>query len=148
MIILLFYVLLLRALDANFKGQGHCDEVRWLTRAAVGLALSSFVLSFFGFLPCFKFLLHQPSVRLLHQMMRYYHQAARPPNLVYVTDGGVQDCTGIMQLLRRRRTRILLALAADDPNDDLAVLRTSMEAAAKEKLASFFDPQEPRRDVR
>jgi len=118
-----------------------------LMAIAILLSVGGFFISFFGFLPCFKFLLHSPGIRQMHQATRYYHSAARPPNLIYVTDGGVQDCTGILQLIRRRSPRILLVLAAADPADELGVLRTTMNDAAKEKLASFYDPTEPRRDV-
>eukprot|EP00931_Biecheleriopsis_adriatica_P003985 TRINITY_DN105724_c0_g1_i1.p1 TRINITY_DN105724_c0_g1~~TRINITY_DN105724_c0_g1_i1.p1 ORF type:complete len:1073 (+),score=121.40 TRINITY_DN105724_c0_g1_i1:187-3219(+) len=104
-------------------------------------------LSFFGnFKPC-ELCLHSPAIRHLHMAMRYYHTAEQAPRLLYVTDGGVQDCTGILQLLRRRTARILLALAASDPDDNLAVLRETMHYAAAEKLASFYDPRDPRRNV-
>merc|ERR1719343_1848875 len=147
-LIALFYALLLRALFANQGETMNCSEMRLAANASLLVGLMSFVFSFFGFLPCCKFLLHQPGIRQMHQAMRYYHRAARPPNLIYVTDGGVQDCTGILQLMRRRRTRILLVLAAADPNDELAVLRTAMEAAIEDKIGSFYDPGDSQRDVR
>jgi len=127
---------------------GDCRVHNRLIVSSLLIGAGSFFVSFFGFLPCFKFLLHSPGIRQLHQATRYYHSASRPPNLIYVTDGGVQDCTGILQLIRRKTPRILLVLAAEDPTDELTVLRTTMEAAAREKLASFYDPAEPRRDVR
>ena len=51
------------------------------------------------------------------------------------------------QLLRRRSARILLVLAASDPDDQLSVLRETMRLASDEKLASFYDPKDPRRDA-
>eukprot|EP00435_Cladocopium_sp_Y103_P052861 s1305_g16.t1 len=77
--------------------------------------------------------------------LRYYHTAEKGPSLMYVTDGG--DCTGVYQLLRRRSARILLVLAASDPDDQLNVLRETMRLASDEKLASFYDPRDPRRDA-
>eukprot|EP00933_Yihiella_yeosuensis_P036297 TRINITY_DN30042_c0_g1_i1.p1 TRINITY_DN30042_c0_g1~~TRINITY_DN30042_c0_g1_i1.p1 ORF type:complete len:254 (-),score=31.69 TRINITY_DN30042_c0_g1_i1:31-792(-) len=91
--------------------------------------------------------MHSAAIRHLHMAMRYYHQADQPPSMLYVTDGGVQDCTGILQLLQRRSERILLALAAADPDDDLAVLRTTMRIATRDKVASFYDPEDPRVNV-
>ncbi|CAE8657753.1 unnamed protein product, partial [Polarella glacialis] len=62
--------------------------------------------------------------------------ADKPPSMIYVTDGGVQDCTGVLQLMTRRSARILLALAASDPDDNLAVLRETLR-----KIGSFYDPR-------
>lgn len=67
--------------------------------------------------------------------------------MIYVSDGGVQDCTGVLQLMCRRCGRILLALAAADPDDDLSVLRETIKLAVRLKLGSFYDPKDPRRDV-
>ena len=41
----------------------------------------------------------------------------RPPTLVHITDGGLLDNTGVMQLMRRREERILLAYGGNDPKD-------------------------------
>jgi len=49
--------------------------------------------------------------------------------------------------MRRRCGRILLALAAADPDDDLNVLRETMRMAVQLKIGSFYDPSNPKRDV-
>jgi len=126
----------------------QCQVLRNCSFSALALAASCFLFSFYGFLPCFRFLLHSPGVRQVHQFTRYYHRANRPPHLVYVTDGGVQDCTGVVQMIQRRERRILLALASDDPISELTVLRTTIEDVTKQRLASFFDPKSPTRDIR
>mmetsp|Transcript_4523 Transcript_4523/g.11234 ORF Transcript_4523/g.11234 Transcript_4523/m.11234 type:complete len:386 (+) Transcript_4523:1-1158(+) len=149
---LLFYALLLASELSIHRDErmtvSTCARQRPLIYLALALFVTSFILSFYGFLPCFKFLLHSPGIRQLHQLTRYYHRATRPPNLIYVTDGGVQDCTGILQLMRRRRERIVLVLGAEDPTSELLVLRSTLEQAAAERLGSFYDPTDPRRDIR
>ncbi|CAJ1367655.1 unnamed protein product [Effrenium voratum] len=112
------------------------------------LLLSSMIsMSFFAGRGMLEIFLHSPAIRHLHMALRYYHIAEKGPSLMYVTDGGVQDCTGILQLLRRRSARILLALASSDPDDELSVLRETMRLASEEKLASFYDARDPRRDA-
>jgi len=53
----------------------------------------------------------------------------------------------VAQLLRRRRLRILLAFAGGDPTDQLGVVRVMLKLCTDQKLASFFDPKDPRRDL-
>ena len=147
---LLFYSVMLASHTIRWSST-HADGCRLgskLLLLAVAVFIVFFAFSFFGFLPCFKFILHSPGIRKLHQVTGYYHRAERPPSLIYVTDGGVQDCTGLLQLMHRRCERILLALAAADPKDELDVLRTTIEMAIAQKLGSFYDPDDPQHDVR
>lgn len=67
--------------------------------------------------------------------------------MLYVTDGGVKDCTALVQLLRRGCRRVLLVLAAADPRDELGVLMTAMDCATAEHICSFYDPEDPRKSV-
>merc|ERR1719188_959943 len=89
-----------------------------------------------------------PIIRQFHQVTRFVFPGTKAPGLLYVTDGGVQDCTAIIQLMRRRCARILLVLANADPDDELLVLRTTMDGAVSLKLGSFYDPKDPKRDVK
>uniref|UniRef100_A0A7S1S3C6 Uncharacterized protein n=1 Tax=Alexandrium catenella TaxID=2925 RepID=A0A7S1S3C6_ALECA len=93
-------------------------------------------------------MMYSPVIRRLQEASRFYFRGLKPPGMLYVTDGGVQDCTALMQLMRRRVERILLVLAASDPGDDLGVLRTAMDVAVASKLGCFYDPRDPRRDVK
>lgn len=127
--------------------ESRCQSSRHMYVASVYIVLTVFVLSFFGFVPFLEFFVHSPMLRQIHMAMRYYHISETPPSMIYVSDGGVQDCTGVLQLMLRRCGRILLALAAADPEDNLAVLRETMKIAVKSKLGSFYDPKDPRRDV-
>merc|ERR1712187_957657 len=99
-------------------GEGRdCPVARsWLdTTTLVLLAMVS--LSFFTCFRCGELLAMSPLIRQIHQVTKYYYVGNRPPPMLYMTDGGVKDCTAIVQLLWRRRERILLVLAAADPKD-------------------------------
>eukprot|EP00929_Paragymnodinium_shiwhaense_P058871 TRINITY_DN29491_c0_g1_i1.p1 TRINITY_DN29491_c0_g1~~TRINITY_DN29491_c0_g1_i1.p1 ORF type:complete len:952 (+),score=112.91 TRINITY_DN29491_c0_g1_i1:111-2966(+) len=135
------------ALDVQEELSDRCRDVTIVVACAASIALLTFAGSFYGFLPGFEVLLHGPGIRLIHQATQFYHQADRPPSLIYVTDGGLQDCCGLMQLMRRRSERILLVLAAEDPDDDLSVLKVTMDMVQEAKLGSFYDPEDPRRDI-
>jgi len=118
-------------------------EARLYTWAGLLLALM-LLLSFIPFMPGHDLLASDPLIRQIQQATKYFQVGDRPPRMLYVTDGGVKDCTALLQLLRRRCKRILLVLAALDPEDDLNVLRTAFQEAFSEKLAHCFNPKEPR----
>jgi len=141
-------VFVLGWLRADRSGNHECYVAKEMIAACAIAQCLLVMLSFFGFLPGLGWLMTVPQHRQFHQATMFHFQDVRPPSLIYVTDGGVQDCTGIVQLLRRRCERILLVLAASDPNDELGVLRTAMNVAGTEKLASFYNPEDPRVDVR
>jgi len=122
------------------KAKRELDIVGYIFGAMLGL-------SFFAFTSPGQFMAMSPLLRQIHQVTKYYFVGNHPPPKLYMTDGGVKDCTAIVQLLWRRRERILLVLAAADPNDELNVLRTAMGVATELKLASFYDPRDPRRSV-
>lgn len=143
---ILFYGLLL--LSVLVDPSGSCTFRRPFVGMALAVVALSFVLSFFGYLEPLGFLLHSPGLRHWHQLTRFHHTASRPPELLYVMDGGLEDCSGVIQLMRRRCLRILLVLAAEDPSDEFRTLRRTFEIAADEKMGSFFCPNAPERDVR
>jgi len=133
---------------AKDSGAQECPGAKSMVATSVLMNCALFVLSFFACMPGLGWLMFSPQYRQFHQATMFHFQAEKPPGLLYVTDGGVQDCTGVVQLLRRRCERILLVLAAADPQDELGVLRAAMSVAAAERLGSFYDPDDPRRDVR
>uniref|UniRef100_A0A7S1LR21 Uncharacterized protein n=1 Tax=Alexandrium catenella TaxID=2925 RepID=A0A7S1LR21_ALECA len=125
----------------------HCKQARnWLLCGLVSLAVLM-ALGFFSYTPGLSLFALNSVVRQFQQATQFYFVGKVPPRMLYVTDGGVRDCTAITQLLRRRSRRILLVLAAADPRDELGVLKTALEVAREERLASFFDPKDPRRDL-
>jgi len=130
------------------SGNQDCGGAKGIVWMAIIIAISTIALSFFCFVEPLDILMFSPLIRQIHQATRYFFRGSKPPSLLYVSDGGVQDCTSIVQLMRRRCERILLVLAADDPEDELGVFRAAMEMATAERLGSFYDPDDPKRDVR
>lgn len=66
---------------------------------------------------------------------------------LYLADGGPMEDLGIVQLLRRRQRWILSVDVGDDPKCWLIDLRDAIALARGEGICSFFDPQDPRRDL-
>jgi len=127
-----------------------CPYVTAVYSTATVILGLTFAASFFSFLPCCELiqcLNMSPLIRQIHQATKFFYVGDEPPGMLYMTDGGIKDCTGIMQLLRRRCPRILLVLSAADPNDELRVFRTMMGEVLRDKIASFYDPRDPRRSV-
>lgn len=126
---------------------GHCQHAKHAFWIGIIINIIVVMLSFFTFVPWLDLLGLSPILRQLHQATKFFYVGKHPPRMLYVTDGGVRDCTALVQLMRRRSERILLVLAAADPHDDLGVLKTAMGVAVEEKLGSFYDPQDPRKDI-
>jgi len=126
---------------------GHATKSTHVYLAFLVLFSLVLGLSFFAFGPILNNLSMSPFIRQLQQATAYCYRGERPPPLLYVTDGGCRDCTTLVQLVLRRQERILLSLAASDPTDDLAVLRTAMDIAVHLEYASFYNPVDPRQNV-
>eukprot|EP00927_Polykrikos_kofoidii_P026154 TRINITY_DN23337_c0_g1_i1.p1 TRINITY_DN23337_c0_g1~~TRINITY_DN23337_c0_g1_i1.p1 ORF type:complete len:1193 (+),score=184.22 TRINITY_DN23337_c0_g1_i1:127-3705(+) len=133
----------------NEEDQTKCHQAKILFEASLAITLAAFVPSFFyGFMPsCADFILHSPVIRGIHRVTKFYHVAERPPSLLYVTDGGILDSTGLVELARRRCKRILLVYGGNDPKDTMRSLKKAMERVVEEGIGSFYDPEDPRRDV-
>jgi len=84
-------------------------------------------------------------IRQLLQLTGYVFRGDHPPPTLYVTDGGCRDCITLRQMVLRRQEKILLVLAASDPNDDLEVVKKAMVIVQDVGLASFYDPRDPRK---
>eukprot|EP00928_Gymnodinium_smaydae_P037940 TRINITY_DN26273_c0_g7_i1.p1 TRINITY_DN26273_c0_g7~~TRINITY_DN26273_c0_g7_i1.p1 ORF type:complete len:1043 (-),score=80.19 TRINITY_DN26273_c0_g7_i1:49-3114(-) len=145
--IVLIIVFLLFSFGWSFALRGNVSRCRVCFSVAIYIFLSFVALSFLSLLPGLDFLASSPVIRQIHQVTRHLYVGNVPPRMLYVTDGGAIDCTGLAQLFRRRCSRILFVFAAADPQDDLDVLRTALEYAAKQKLAMFYDPSDPRRHI-
>jgi len=128
-------------------GPPSCTEAAGVFKVAMFLVVVVLAVSFFTWVPLFSFMSLSPIVRQFLQATKFSYVGQRPPRMLYMTDGGVRDCTSIVQLLWRRRERILLVLAAADPRDELGVLKAAMKNAEDLQLASFYDPRDPRRSV-
>jgi len=124
-----------------------CSNAKWIFSFAIAITCLQFLVCMLSFLRVFEVFAISPLVRSALQASQYLFVGNRPPPMLYVTDGGVTDCTAIVQLMRRQQKRILLVLAAADAEDNLGVLRMAMGVAENEKIGSFFDPEDPRRPV-
>eukprot|EP00667_Euglena_gracilis_P002959 EG_transcript_2966 len=142
----------LLVLSNNVTTQVTCStqifEPAWIDRIVGYIATFTFLISFFTFTPL-RFMLRSPTVRLFHQVFAVPNISAGqgPPDYVYLSDGGLVEDSGIIDLLRRRRKLILATDTGDDPAVQLLDLRNAMQIAIDQRLCTFFDPQDPRRGV-
>ncbi|CAK0887327.1 unnamed protein product [Prorocentrum cordatum] len=88
-----------------------------------------------------------PLVRQIHMFLLLHRLGTSPPRYLYLTDGGPLEDLGVVQLLRRRRRWILSVDCGDDPACELLDLRNAIELARRERTCSFFDVEDPRRDL-
>jgi len=131
-------------LHFNYHACEAASHMSWVAGSFGGLIVIG---SFFGFLPHFDLLLNSVVLRGIHQLLQFYHQATHPPTAVHVTDGGLLDNTGVMQLFRRRIQRILLAYGGNDPKEQFKYIQKLVVALATEHIGSLHDPIDPRRDL-
>eukprot|EP00928_Gymnodinium_smaydae_P072701 TRINITY_DN56002_c0_g1_i1.p1 TRINITY_DN56002_c0_g1~~TRINITY_DN56002_c0_g1_i1.p1 ORF type:complete len:932 (+),score=205.96 TRINITY_DN56002_c0_g1_i1:135-2930(+) len=117
------------------------------TRLALILFTMVFALSFVNVGILHKEVTLSPWIRQLQQAVGFHFRGNHPPPMLYVTDGGCRDCTTLTQLVIRRQERILLALAASDPTDDLQVVKAAIDIVQDQQLAHFYHPDDPRKDV-
>jgi len=133
--------------DGMYGPDADCDRARNIMTSAAWGSVILIALSFYSFFPLVDFLSLSPLLRQIHQVTRYFYVGRSPPRMLYMTDGGVKDCTGVLQLMMRRCERILLVLAAGDPTCEFVVVFTAFEVAKKLKLGTFYDPEDPTRDI-
>jgi len=112
------------------------------------LGAFAFLVSFFTFTPL-RFMLRSPTLRLFHQVFAVPNisNGEAPPDYVYLSDGGLIEDSGIVELLRRRQRLILATDTGDDPSVKLSDLRNAIQLATDLRLCTFFDPEEPRRGI-
>jgi len=105
------------------------------------------ILSFFPQLGSCSWLLSSPLVRQFHMFLMNATTMEEPPMYLYLSDGGPIEDLGIVQLLRRHQRWILSIDVGDDPECRLLDLREAIHLAREERICSFFDPRDPRRDL-
>lgn len=118
----------------------------------IQIGLAGFVgilaLSFFGFIPHLRWLMRSPLILQFQMMAMHRHQATKPPPYLYLSDGGLIECLGVLMLLRRRVPLIICSDACEDADITLRALHDTILLACEERICSFYDPSEPRRDVK
>lgn len=80
-------------------------------------------------------------------MLMHRYKGVRSPPYLYISDGGLIEVLGILPLLRRRLTRIVVSDAAEDPQLSMRCLRDAFVICRRECLCSFYDVREPGRDL-
>eukprot|EP00927_Polykrikos_kofoidii_P009980 TRINITY_DN14203_c0_g2_i1.p1 TRINITY_DN14203_c0_g2~~TRINITY_DN14203_c0_g2_i1.p1 ORF type:complete len:1019 (-),score=129.59 TRINITY_DN14203_c0_g2_i1:14-2815(-) len=120
------------------------DGLFWPSWVALSLL---FVASFFASFKCFRWLLSSPFIRHLHMAIMHYHTSDDPPLRLFLNDGGLVECLGLISLLRRRCRYMLVTDATEDFKMKLVSLRETMDMARDERICTFFDMEDPRRGV-
>lgn len=138
---------LLLVLGKQLGNAGDCFSYGVVLQIGLSGFVVVLVLSFFAFAPQMRWLMRSPLILQFQMMFMHRHQAARPPPYVYLSDGGLIECLGVLMLLRRRMPLILCSDACEDMSLTLRALRDTIELAREERLCSFFDMHDPRRDV-
>ncbi|CAE7366109.1 clpC [Symbiodinium natans] len=111
---LIYGLLLVAVVLSMHPTHNHCSVAVGLCKWSALFATAVAGLSFFSFLPCLGCLQHSPLLRTLQQATRFYYQSPQPPGMVYISDGGVLENTGVLSLLRRRQRRILAVYAGEE----------------------------------
>lgn len=138
---------LLLVIGQHFDSGSHCEAYDLLLQVASLGFLLLLVLSFFAFASPLRWLMRSPIVLQFQMMTMHRHQAAKPPPYLYLSDGGLIECLGVLMLLRRRVPLIICTDACEDADVTLRALHDSMVLALEERLCSFYDMDDPRRDV-
>mmetsp|Transcript_43849 Transcript_43849/g.115971 ORF Transcript_43849/g.115971 Transcript_43849/m.115971 type:complete len:969 (+) Transcript_43849:2-2908(+) len=116
--------------------------VFWTGWGLLGTVIAA---SFFAGLAPFRWILSSTTIRHLHMAMMHYHTSDEPPLRLFLNDGGLVECLGLISLLRRRSEYMLVTDATADFKMELVCLRETMRLAERERICTFFDPDDPRR---
>ncbi|KAJ8599140.1 hypothetical protein CTAYLR_008296 [Chrysophaeum taylorii] len=101
---------------------------------AVVLMASAVASSVYAYLPNVRFLLASPIIQQVHILLQITHFGTRAPPAITLTDGGLTECIGIVELLRRRTRWIVVVDTTEDPNISLLYLRDSFDTARSQGL--------------
>lgn len=125
----------------------NCDTVKDWFWTAWSIFFLLIGCSFFACFKRLRWLLSSPIIRHLHMAMMHYHTSPEPPLRLFLGDGGLVECLGLISLLRRRQRWMLVTDATADFSLQLVCLRETMKVAEAERLCTFYDPDNPRRGV-
>eukprot|EP00401_Gymnodinium_catenatum_P003475 CAMPEP_0117516124 /NCGR_PEP_ID=MMETSP0784-20121206/30932_1 /TAXON_ID=39447 /ORGANISM="" /LENGTH=994 /DNA_ID=CAMNT_0005311959 /DNA_START=29 /DNA_END=3013 /DNA_ORIENTATION=- len=143
-LLLLFAVLV--GTDAA-PGTSGCMAYNVLLRVSMATFLVTLALSFFAHVRPLQWLMRSPMIQQCLLLCMHRYKAERAPPYLYISDGGLIEVLGILPLLRRRLERIVVSDAAEDPALSMRCLRDAIVTCRKERLCSFYDPRDPRRDL-
>lgn len=140
-------LLLLAGLRQDVSAGQSCQGWGFMLRCGFYLLYVILMSTFFTFWGPLECMIRSPIIQQFQMIMMHVNMAPKPPPYVYVSDGGLLEVTGLMPQLRRRMQRIVVSDAAEDPRLTMRCLRDVAVQCRKEKLCSFFDPTDPRRDL-
>jgi len=134
----------------GYTMSGDCDRTKTTYHFGLLTFLVIAVASLFDFepfTPFARFMTMSPFIRQLHQLLKFTFSGHHPPPMLYVTDGGVQDCTTVGLLMKRRVERILLISCGQDPQCKMGNFKDAMKKAQEHNLGGFYVPEDPRKEV-
>jgi len=126
---------------------GACRLAAGVFWAAWAVVLFIVAASFFAFHGSCRWLLSSTLIRHIHTATMHYHTSPEPPMQLFLNDGGLIECLGLISLLRRKCRWMLVTDASADFSMEMVCLRDSMQMARDERLCSFFDPENPLRGI-
>ena len=83
-----------------------------------------------------RFLLASPIIQQAHLLMQVTSFGTRPPPFLTLTDGGLVECIGIVELFRRRCRWIVVVDTTEDPGLALNYLKESLGVATAAGLVN------------
>ncbi len=89
-------------------------------------------------MPSVRFLLCSAIVQQVHLLLQVAHYGTRCPPYVTLTDGGLVETIGVVELLRRRCRWIIIMDAGEDPKLIFVGLSKALQLASDEGLVSPF----------
>lgn len=131
----------------NVVGSRSCSIYVWLVYVGLLVYASVAILSFFAYIRPLQWLMRSPMIQQFQMLFMHRYKAAVPPPYLYISDGGLIEPLGIFPLLRRRMRRIVVSDAAEDPELTMRCLRDALAICREERLCSFYDPDDPHRDM-
>jgi len=128
----------------KFDLRTPCNPKSWIETAGVlaGIMMGS---AFIAHWPVFDCLMRSPLVQKIQITLQHHFQSKRVPDYLYLSDGGLIECLGLLGLLRRNHRWMIVTDATATKDDPTFCLRQTISLAKEEKICSFFDPEAPDR---
>lgn len=83
-----------------------------------------------------RFLLCSPIIQQIHLLMQCTNFNTRTPPFLTLTDGGLVECIGVVELLRRRCRYVVVVDTTEDPNLEMKYLTESLKNAVDQGLVA------------
>ena len=99
-----------------------------------GIMFLAICASVFTHAPALRFLACSPIIQQAHLLMQVTNFGTRTPPFLTLTDGGLTECIGVVELLRRGIRWIVVVDTTEDPSLQMAYLAESLAIAKAEGL--------------